>query len=365
MSEEQSENAEKSPWDALVDELGVKPPDEALERHQPASQQVPSHVAREERAVPPQAAPSDWEGLASSLGLENPGPTPDRNRPREKPERKVERLTSTKFDVDTSAGLEQSEIDFLEEPESDRVGSRDRDDEADSMDLDSHGEAAEAQPETADRPRMSGDAARSAFDALFSPDAASWGSAFVSPRTNVESSFLFTEGEEAVFAEEITDDSDIEDEDEALEAPAARHRRERGGRSRQKQDSTTAEREIVDESGGAGESEEGHEQQADLGKEVTPATKKRRRRGRGRSKRPAATADDAEDLTVDSESEAVDKDPAAVGGSSSRSTHRNLPTWDEAVGVVVEANLAQRAKSSSKQNASRGRGRGGKRHKKS
>ena len=45
-----------------------------------------------------------------------------------------------------------------------------------------------------------------------------------------------------------------------------------------------------------------------------------------------------------------------------RQRHRNIPTWSEAIGMIVDSNLEQRAKSPAKQQSSRGRGgRGGRR----
>jgi hypothetical protein len=44
-----------------------------------------------------------------------------------------------------------------------------------------------------------------------------------------------------------------------------------------------------------------------------------------------------------------------------------LPTWNDAIGVIVDGNLAQRSKAPAKaqNSSSRGRSRGGRRHKKS
>jgi hypothetical protein len=55
------------------------------------------------------------------------------------------------------------------------------------------------------------------------------------------------------------------------------------------------------------------------------------------------------------------------GDDQARSGHRNLPTWNDAIGVIVDGNLAQRSKAPAKQqnSSSRGRSRGGRRHKKS
>jgi hypothetical protein len=39
--------------------------------------------------------------------------------------------------------------------------------------------------------------------------------------------------------------------------------------------------------------------------------------------------------------------------------HKKIPTWEEAVGVLVEANMASRANSPDRPHRGRGRGRGG------
>jgi hypothetical protein len=248
-------------------------------------------------------------------------------------------------------------------------------------------------PEEREKQRISGEAARSAFDALFSADAVNWGSAFVSPRTNVESSFLFTEGEEAVFSEDIPDaseGSDVEGEEGDNKERRPRRRRRGGrGRGRKSERSETGEEGAIEETtldddaiiigegeDAAGESEEG---------EATTEKRRRRRRPRGgrtrRDEEGEATGE-ADESQVrrriaahvgeeeDDEDDDTDDDLDAEDGDSEeggRASHRNLPTWNDAIGVIVEGNLAQRSKAPAKQQGApaRGRGRGGRRHKKS
>ncbi len=362
------ENKELSTWDQLVGELGVNVTDDALERRQPAPKELPSRrrgmIDREETA----ACPSDWEGLASSLGIEVPRVV-EQPPIKEPDEGQVKKVSARESD---SVTVETEEVQAEIKVESERVDSSEFIEQID----DNKDEAAES-------PRMTGEAARSAFDALFAADAASWGSAFVSPRTNVESSFLFSEGEEAVFADEIPDDS-IEEEEEPKRG---RRRRRRGGRGRGrgKTDAGAAGEGIEDaeiKEPADPSSEEPAE--ADLSEETAPPEKcRRRRRSRGRSrqkdsqelsadeedsriKKHVAThvGDDEDDEEDDSHAD-DDGESSSTGGS--RTTHRNLPTWDEAIGVIVDTNLAQRSKSPAKQStgSSRGRSRGGRRHKKS
>ncbi|QEG35345.1 hypothetical protein [Bythopirellula goksoeyrii] len=371
------ENEEKSTWDELVGELGVNVTDDALERRQPPPKELPTR--RREQVEEVEATPSDWEGLASSLGIDVPPvaeeppvkkPTASRT---EKPAPAVPRAELKPRD-------EEPKIEI--EVESVRVDSSEFVEQTD----DSEDEANEA-------PTISGEAARSAFDALFAADAASWGSAFVSARTNVESSFLFTEGEEAVFAEDISDksaDDDEDDEDEG-EQKKGRRRRRRGGRGRGRggvKTGTSSEEENKDGAEGDETSETVSEESSDsetTKDEAAPEKRRRRRRsrGRGRSKDDKELTPEEEDSRIkqrlasqlgedddddddDLDDELLDDDgsPSATG---SRPSHRNLPTWDEAIGVIVDTNLSQRSKQPARQSSgsSRGRGRGGRRHKKS
>lgn len=375
-----AENEKKSTWDDLVGELGVKVADDAFERRQPPPKELPPHrrekSSKEEET---QATPSDWEGLASSLGVEvpavveqPPAKKPTVTRP-EKPAPAPPRAEtkSRAEEITTESVVESQRIDsseFVEETEEPEEGGT-------------------------ELPRISGEAARSAFDALFAADAASWGSAFVSARTNVESSFLFTEGEEAVFAEDIADVSD-EKNDEEGEPIKGRRRRRRGGRGRGRGGAKTG----ADSEGESNENTDREERAESLSKESAAADseageegaapEKRRRRSRGRSRGRSRSKDDQElsseeedsqikqrvasqlgedDEDDDQEDDMLDDDDDSPLTGSNRPSHRNLPTWDEAIGVIVDMNLSQRSKAPDKQssNSSRGRGRGGRRHKKS
>jgi hypothetical protein len=57
-----------------------------------------------------------------------------------------------------------------------------------------------------------------------------------------------------------------------------------------------------------------------------------------------------------------DDDDELAAGSAHRSKHRKIPTWEEAVGVIVTANLQARTQGDQSKNRHRGsrrRGRGG------
>ena len=438
---EENENA--SPWDALIGDLGVEVNPEALERKQPASKDLPTvHVERSE-AAPPQAAPSDWGGLASSLGLEVPPEEPPRKqetvvrksvepapveKPREERARKErrredkpregrqresrgrddrergERQQGAKSRSDRQRGEQrkggqdetdarksdrdrdrrrEKPVEIQNDIQFDEVLEDDDDEMISEVTVDS--ETAEVPPPEPEKPRISGEAARSAFDALFSAEAVNWGSAFVSPRTNVESSFLFTEGEEAVFTEDIPDKTEVDEDSDVEEEPTKRpRRRRRGGRGRGRgrqeeltkaaegDDDSTIESDEADES----LAEEVETGEASEGDEIKPEKRRRRRRGRRRGRRDEegdGGTEEGDDSRVrrriashvgsDDDSDGEDEDDS---GEEGRAGHRNLPTWNDAIGVIVDGNLAQRSKAPVKQqNQPRSRGRGGRRHKKS
>lgn len=429
---EENEKTEPSPWDSLIGELGVDVSPEALERKQPAAQPLPTLVHERKQVAPEPAAPSDWAGLASSLGLEVPleeappakerpivkeEPTarrtekPRQESPREgrSPRQRDERPRGEADREDRGRGGRQRRGRGGEKrSQSDRDRGPRREEPAEvedeilfeevieeakvPVDFESESDDAgaamtEQTVEEKEKPRISGEAARSAFDALFSADSVNWGSAFVSPRTNVESSFLFTEGEEAVFAEDIPDKTDLEGEEDELEDPEKlTRRRRRGGRGRgrgRRQESPEAQAEESEE----GSDVAGEELSDELSHKFEPSERseeddersdrRRRRRPRGRGRKPDGAEASLEDdpnvrrriaAHVDGGDTDDDDDEDEVDGSEEgRSGHRNLPTWNDAIGVIVESNLSQRSKAPPRQQNSQrgGRGRGGRRHKKS
>ena len=67
------------------------------------------------------------------------------------------------------------------------------------------------------------------------------------------------------------------------------------------------------------------------------------------------SADDDADELEDSDELAASENGSK--GPRRRAAHRNLPTWTEAIGCIVDSNIEQRSKAPAKQ-SSRGRGRG-------
>ena len=325
---------ESNHWDLLASELGATPappepekpeqPQEDEKTAEPASEGLdPSATESPPRSVPaPPRPPSDWARLAEELGLE----------PQEQP---------------------------MEPPPSGAV-SRAPDEPAETP--------AEAEP---------------AADEL----------------VESTSTALMPTGAEVElpgFGRETAEPS------EPLEADrTGRRRRQKPGRGRGRQPSeaTTQPPEAVDQAAGAtaeeaavpvGFAEDAPEAVGSLTEEKpTPdRSKRRRRRGGGRKKgagrdgdpaespglqQPGAEADESEGPQVAAAPAAERKsdEPSPKGGArkgaksekarkSAKTAHRGIPSWAEAVGIVISANLESRAKKPSSSSRSRGgRGRGG------
>ncbi len=134
-----------------------------------------------------------------------------------------------------------------------------------------------------------------------------------------------------------------------------------------------ADSEAVVSDAAPAETSEGSEAEQPAGdSEEQPSRRRRRRRGRrggrsGRSDPQDQPKADAADETTETEGAAetaidaaetatatIDDEPSTEA-TTDRSKHRSVPTWPEAIRMIVDANLEARANSP---NAGRGRGRG-------
>ena len=233
---------------------------------------------------------------------------------------------------------------------------------------------------------ISGEAARSAFDAIFSAGAAAWGSAIrgespfsKEPRELVFSDEMETSSEDLLPGEELTE-GDAAEEEEIPRAKRKRSRRRRGGRGRKQAEDKVSAEEQGESSDSKSQDEEGLEDSLDTG-DKKPRRRRSRRRSRSgesgdaKGSRPKGRetddvrADDNEEF-LDSQLGGEDLDDQDNPNSSAdrpRTYHRNLPTWSDAIGVIVDANLVLHSKAPNKSNSSRnqggrnqgGRGRGG------
>ncbi len=424
----------KNSWDDLLQDLGAKPDESAFERHQAADQDIQPTVEwseAEESADETEASPGDWNSLAESLGLEveePPKPVEDPVVAKDEPpaiaetkkaevkepvaERIVEEVVK-KSDEPFGGFSAPGESAFVEDEEDDAdaddydaddydTAEYDTDDEEASTsdeelpplpsqmdqalsetawDDDSEEEKGDAGTEDgvddADGEGISGEAARSAFDALFSDGASGWGSAFLQ-KPKKEDSMRAAKSEsaddaiDAGLSESLEAKTDGDgDGDEETERPKRKRsrRRRRGGRGRKSAgERVGAEGETSNEQSSADEDGRSDDQSDKLSEEVSSdeageeKAKRPRRRRSGQRKRPVEASSesdlDDDDLVGDEADDADSDDSQPRGAGRGRQLHRNLPTWSEAIGMIVDANLEQRAKSPSKPQASRG-GRGG------
>ena len=204
----------KNSWDDLLQDLGAKPDESAFERHQAADQDIPPTVEwaeAEETVEETEASPGDWNSLAESLGLEveeSPEPveepvvaedaTPAVDKVEERVAKKgVEEVEATEEPFGGFAAPEDSSFEEVTDDDSDddaydEADDFDEEEAADTSDdelpplpspmeqalsetawdEDSEEEKSEAaaddDDEDDDSSGISGEAARSAFDALFS-----------------------------------------------------------------------------------------------------------------------------------------------------------------------------------------------------
>ncbi|RIK83034.1 MAG: hypothetical protein DCC67_06395 [Planctomycetota bacterium] len=423
--------AEKSPssWDDLIKQLGAAPPPDALERRRPA---IETSFQPPEVASPP-AKPKagNWNALASQLGIELP-PEPEPAPPAEpiKPpsRRDVEppRAASAKTgaaDLEaTFAGIEPMESMFeeiIEEEMADVDFAEGDDDEElnDDEDLDDE----HRRRREAERQGLSGEAARSAFEALFEAGSFSalppqqerrrpadeqrgpdWRD-FDEVGAGAAAEFD-VEAEDDVEAEGDDDDDRDADHaagraDEEQDRTKRRRRRRRRGRGRDRTAGETrdagpadAERDESDADQAAWPApravhedesdddlppdeegrDEAHESD-DEGKRSRRRRPRRRRRGvrdaaeEGRLAAPVADSagdkadeGDEQDDIVSPAAEEHDGEADEDGDDDalSRASHKNIPTWSEAIGVIVETNMQARKTSPQRPSPSRGRGRG-------
>jgi len=347
-----NDSSKSSPWDKLLDDLGAQPDESAFERHQPSPQEIPPTVewseapeaeSKAESAAETKASTNDWNSLAESLGLEVEEPAqiePVKEQPVKEqnvaPEAKLEPAESEPAQnvEETLAGFAPpNQAAFLEEIDDDLDPSDDPSDAQDELpplpsQMDqalsetaweeiSEEESDNGEADATDKiddegddegDGISGEAARSAFDALFSDGASSWGSAFLQKPKRDDSSppskgpFADDTGADSGFDIDGTDDgggtdamlsdsldaktgaaSDESDEEESERPKRKRsRRRRRGGKGRKPAGERVAEGEASEES-----SSEGRDGLSE--KDSSEPTEKPKRRRSGHRSRPTVT----------------------------------------------------------------------------
>jgi len=359
----------KTPWGQLAEDLGAKPSTEAFERSQPPAVEIPAAEAasaQEDVSETPQQTPSDWNALAGSLGLEpslsEPEPSPPEAKTVPDP---VKEVAARSTEEPSSSSKRPSEDDSCSLGISDEETADPLPPLPSEVDqIMSEGEWEDETSEDEAASGMSGDVAKNAFDALFDAD----GSALSVPSfgAGVSTDSTDTEGKANDSEDGNNEDGDSEDSDKE-ERPKRRRSRRRGrgrGRGRKTEAEQTPSEEVTEaQSPLNGEdrkesSEEGKESSEEETSE--DGEKPRRRRPRRRSRRSASEDNPRE--TDDSEAAVLYKedDLPEGDGSSPRDSigHRNMPTWAEALSVIIEGNLELHSKTPSRQSSSRGRGRG-------
>lgn len=436
------DNQQNSPWDDLLKDLGAEPDQSAYERHQPEAQEIPPAAESSEVADEPSQSSSDWNSLASSLGIEVEEPTPTEppaetiadevidDPVAETPP--VEEQTVEDQTVDEPVASEDapaegfggflSDEDSLGEAAQDEasqdeavaageeheinddnfgnVKSSENDelpplptpldqalsdtawhDDQDEQEHDAANASSDASSDEQGGAGITGEAARSAFDALFADGATGWGSAFLDrPKPVDEQGALIKPVDNKGFGDRNSDEEDSKSsEGQSAEKPEGEEetdrpkrkrsrRRRRGGKGRK----PAGERPVSDENTNENSADQasGDESEPGEGDSVAPKKKARRSRSR-RGPRTEEVKDNRlrdeddddfdDDLTSDGDEgdgELAESSPR--GPSRGRKRHANLPTWSDAISMIVDANLEQRAKSPSKPQSSRSRGgRGG------
>jgi hypothetical protein len=379
------EKKPESAWDELVEDLGVDADPASTERHQPQSAELPSAV-RSTDVAPPKSQPSDWNALAGSLGLEATAPSPaaHQSEPQQSepsaPEPVADERAAEEESVEATQDSSNESLDDLPELRS----------EFDKELIEDTGDSEPQDSQETEDPNIgiSGEEARTAFDSLFSESTTNWG--LPSSADNIlDTPLEFSHSEEEPAAETSEAESETTDQEttdqETTERPKRRRSRRRRGRGGRKAEAKTQEESTQGEAADANELDvtvepsDQESSKSEDGKDEKPRRRRSRRRGRRKKsetseetpvdrsspeeppKAELYTGDDQDDQDDQDD----DDDDSDEGPSTrQRGGHRNLPTWSEAIGGIVDSNLESRSKSPSKPSSSRGRDRGRGRRKK-
>ena len=339
-----SESDPKNHWSALASEIGADVPpepepqrpetetDENGAEAEPAATMPPARPERSARRPKPSQPKNHWNAVAGDLGMEVPDTEPESEA-----ELEAEPAAETPFG---SFSVEPAIVDAKPQ---------------------------QSPPE--------GDPS-AAFESLFQPSEETVGDDSGDAGEPEEIHTALFEEEEATEASEGVSDSTEEAEDE--ERP--RRRRRRRGRRRRRDEKSDEEQtpEEVAETVAIGDdsvevevaeviADEATEKQsepaaADDGEEEEGKRRRRRRRRKPRRDREQAAEDESEadSAADDAPSEEPDgrKAKSARVSEDTQAKHRKIPSWDEAIGVVVEANIQAHAKSGGGRRGRRGK-RGG------
>lgn len=152
-------------------------------------------------------------------------------------------------------------------------------------------------------------------------------------------------------------------EEQTSEKSKPKRRRRRRGRGRKSTDTENTEEDVDGTVEAIPDDNDNAEVSAaddDVGdtKHSAETRPKRRRRRRGRKSATSAEANHtASDESHDQDDfEELDRQPK-LQDQTTKASHQNIPTWQEAIGVMIDSNMDARAKTPEK-SSSRGRSRG-------
>jgi ribonuclease E len=306
---------EQNHWDELASHLGAEPapvPDnmETQDQDESKSQEPPEFDEVKATASMSTADSADWNDLAASLGVDVPEPA-----------KKAEPLPVTEpqgQELESTAG---PEAEPEPGPELPREPGEPEVIESELTEIDFAAKDAGGPPEETEPESKSRRARRS--ERPSDDGSESQPENFAADITHIESAVEFEPGEQpeepaAEPAESLSDESSEASPEEGDERRPRRRRRRRSRR-------------------GARRTAEGDESESPVAE-------------------PESDAEKAEQpVGIDEQR----REPRTKESPTKKAGHRNIPTWEEAVGIVVSANMETRAKAAKTTSRSRGRGRGG------
>lgn len=362
----------KSNWDELARELGATPPAESdtqayRDVEDTAERTVPQVRPRDKAATTrpparPKANPQDWDSLAANLGIETPvAPAAPKSPPTKPKELHMKAAEAEPLDPVPSKPVADSE-DAAKEAAKEAA-------------------ALESQDSRLDRPEPAREESRGSVSL--------WHKIFGSPDEQAERIAEASTTPERSHRRETSRprDEDSESSDRArrdrqpdksvdnevefeefggtTQSPSSaepevkkrRSRRRRGGRGR-KQDAESGSHERAPARRSAEDAER-------------PAPRRTgRRTSEGRPQPHDDDFDGVEELDLEQDSDddlSLDQDESDDSDSRAQGLppgHRNIPSWDEAIGLIVDTNLqlrSERRRSSPKHSRGTGSSRGGSR----
>ena len=396
-------------WDNLLSELGHQPspsesaeesPIEAARTTEP--ERLPETAAtagvEADEALPteyPTAKPSGWDALLGNLGIEDSAPAPaPKSAPAPAPEAVSEPVSDLLEQDDTDVDEEEI-VNEQSEPESADAAFGDFEAaEAASIDEKRRPESNEISfdPPAPTEPVAEAPPAKKKPTGGFSgwfpfaarrakPDppqeaeeAAELPADLFSAPAEPESDA----NEESSASESYTSNGDERDSEEAEDRPPRRRRRRGGRRRRKKPEGEAAETQSVEsdledavEEGTLNEETEADEGAAEESDGERRGRRRRRRGGRGRGRgRDRESVDREDDADSDAEADAdADADEQLLDGQEDQApeedadreqakpaSHKNITPWREAIGAIVDANIAAREE---RRRSPGGGGRGG------